>query len=81
MRILDQAIEERLYENDGLELEDQCWECLERAAEEQGIWIFGVGEGADFYLRKYEDRFKINGFLDNSLEKQGEYIDNYIFNK
>ncbi len=81
MRILEQAIQEQIYENDRFFSEEQTWELFESVGSKKGVWIFGVGEGADFFLGRYGDRFKINGFIDNDICKQEKLALNFLDNE
>lgn len=78
MRILDQAIEEKLNQASAPELAAQEWIDFEKEAENAEIWLFGVGEGADFFLRRYGESMKISGAVDNDTGKQGNNLRDYL---
>ena len=77
MRILDQAIEEHLFETSSKLTHPQTWEAFEADAI-RGFVLFGTGEGAAFCLERYGRRFQILGILDNDPKKQGEEAEELI---
>lgn len=78
MRILDQAIQQNFHKKYIDFSNEQTWETFEKSACEKGLWIFGVGEGAELYLDKYDNRFIVNGVIDNDIHKQGHLAKDYI---
>lgn len=78
MRILDQAIEEKLYIGSDITLAASSWEDFEDATKKYPVYLFGSGEGAEFVLQKYGDELKITGVLDNDSEKWGKGLQEYI---
>lgn len=78
MHILDQAIEEKLYENAALTLKKATWADFERECEHSTLYLFGSGEGAEFVLQRYGKKIKIAGVVDNDNEKWGKELNSYI---
>lgn len=78
MRLIDQAIQEHIYEELDNDFKNQTWHEFEEIAEEKDIWIFGLGEGSDFFFDKYGDKFVPKGVVDNDLNKQGQKVSEFI---
>ncbi len=78
MRLIDQAVQENAYEELENDFKWQTWEDFEKAAEGKNFWLFGVGEGVDFFFDKYGDKFVPVGVLDNDFNKQGQKATAYI---
>lgn len=78
MRILDQAIEEKLYEESDVILRLQCWSDFETISDRFPVYLFGSGEGADYVLQRYGKNLNIVGIFDNDRKKWGKKLTEYI---
>lgn len=78
MRILEQAIEEKLYEGSDDILVGGHWSGFENLAKNKPVFLFGTGEGADYVLQKYSNIIDIFGAFDNDSSKWGHRLKEYI---
>lgn len=78
MRIIEQAIEEHRFEELDSETRTQTWEKFAASAAGKSVWIFGLGEAADYFFEKYGKNYSIAGVVDNDKGKQGQKISEYI---
>ena len=81
MRIIDQAMQEHLHEELNDEFKIQTWDMFTKTAQNKKLWVFGVGEGADFFLGKYGEQFSVAGFIDNDKRKQGHKVSEFLGNE
>ena len=78
MRILDQAIEEKLYIRSDKVLRNGTWERFESNIKHKRLFLFGAGEGADYIFHKYGDVIKIAGAYDNDDRKWDKCINEFV---
>ena len=78
MRFLDQAIEEKLYEESNIELRKCTWEDFKRVANGADVYLFGTGEGADYVFSRYAETIIFKKALDNDVSKWGKRVNGFI---
>ena len=78
MRFLDQAIEEKLFEDSDETLRVGKWSDLEAIPATVPIYIFGAGEGTEFFFEKYDFHLRVAGVVDNDSTKWNKRLRNYI---
>lgn len=85
MDAIDGAILKGRENTDNGKLGRQTWEAFEKALEGKKLFLFGAGEGAEFYFRKYKEKAMPEGIIDNNSELWGtrarEVIAEKIWNR
>lgn len=71
MDIVDYAMQQELYVNEAGELKGQTWADFDRAVRGKRLFVFGTGAGAEFFFRKYKNKYCITGILDNDGKWHG----------
>ena len=66
MDAIDRIIHYRPYLIENLAFLKETWQDFESVAVGRKIFLYGVGEGANLYLRKYNSRFHLVGCIDNN---------------
>lgn len=70
MDIIQKAIEKKLHVPEDKTLETQTWEDFQKTVCGKKIFLFGVGAGADFFLKENRN-LALEGVIDNDPNKQG----------
>lgn len=65
MDIIDYAMQQELYLSEEGEIKKQTWADFEHTVNGKQLFLFGTGEGAAYFFRKYNDRYHVAGILDN----------------
>ncbi len=78
LRFLDQAIEERLYLESAEILNSASWEDFWDISRNLPLYIFGSGEGTEYFFEHYGEIDNIAGVLDNDSSKWGKGLKEYI---
>lgn len=71
MDIINYAMQQEIYLNEKEELKKQTWEDFGRAISGKKLFLFGTGAGADYFFRKYKNRYHVAGILDNDARRHG----------
>ena len=70
MASISKAIENGFHISGRAEVDNQTWELFEDKVYGKKLFIFGVGNGAAFYLNKCK-KYSLEGIIDNDKKKQG----------
>lgn len=70
MSVISEAIKKGFHISGRDELDHQTWELFEDKVHGKKLFIFGIGNGAAFYLSKYR-KHTLEGIIDNDKAKQG----------
>lgn len=71
MDIIDYAVQQEPYLSEKGEIKKQIWADFEHAISGKKLFLFGTGAGADYFFRKYKNRYHIAGILDNDERWHG----------
>ena len=72
MDIIDYAVQQDLYLSEEGEIKKQTWADFEHnMAGGKKIFLFGFGKGTAYFFKKYNDRYHIDGILDNDEQWHG----------
>lgn len=71
MDIIDYAVQQELYQSEEGEIRKQTWTDFDSAVNGKKLFLFGSGEGAAYFFRKYSDSYLVAGILDNAVQWQG----------
>ncbi len=71
MDAIDRAILKSWDDTDNEKLSKQTWDEFETAVKGKKLFLFGAGQGADFYFCKYKEKAMIEGIIDNNSELWG----------
>ncbi len=66
MDVIDRAISKGWHLSNNSKLNFQTWEEFENIAQKRDIFLFGVGDGADFYFYHYQNKGKVEQIIDNN---------------
>lgn len=75
MDIISKAMKKSLHLCEGLDTGIQKWEFFEEKVKGRKLFLFGIGEGVNYFLRNYGNQVQLSGVLDNNTGIQGERLD------
>ncbi len=78
MDIIDRAIQCGKHISGNGNLDQQTWEDFEQECLKKKLILFGAGASCGYYFSRYGERGKLEGIIDNDLQKQGFSIDEFI---
>lgn len=81
MDAIDRAILKGWDCTDNEKLGKQTWEDFEKALDGKRLFLFGVGQGTDFYFHKYKEKAMPEGIIDNNSELWGREAKEVIAEK
>lgn len=71
MDIIDYAVQQELYFSEEGEIKKQTWADFGHMAGGKKIFLFGFGKGTVYFFKKYNDRYHVDGILDNDERWHG----------
>lgn len=72
--IISRAMKKKMPLCDDIETEKQNWEAFRECIRGKQLFLFGVGEGLNYFLRNYGSQIHIAGAIDNNLRIQGQKL-------
>ncbi len=78
MDIISRAMEKGLHLCEKIDLKNQTWEAFMKNKESKKLFIFGMGGGMGYFLRKYGHSMEADGIIDNDVKKHGHKLGWYI---
>lgn len=78
MNIIERAIkrnQKKIEENIAYKRD---WREFWEEIKEKKVFLFGVGAGAEYFLKKYGREMTVDGFLDNDVRKHGISVDHFL---
>lgn len=78
MDAIDRAIRNGYQKSDCIALQNKTWQDFEEAVKGKQVFLFGIGQGADFFYNKYKQNVQIEGIIDNNVAIQGASACFYI---
>ena len=76
MDIVQKILSKKNYEFKVEKFNSQTWEDFNNFKKNKVVFVFGAGEGAEYYFKKYGE--SVYGIIDNDDEKQKLPIDFFI---
>ncbi len=73
--IISKAMEKKLHLCGNPEIEEQTWELFKESVKERQLFLFGVGEGLNYFFRNCDSNIEIAGVVDNNLGIQGQNLE------
>ncbi len=77
MDVIQRAMEKRLHISENEKLNTQTWQMFTESAAGKKIFLFGIGECADYFFKNYSD-VRLEGIIDNDTKKQGFHADDFL---
>lgn len=74
MDIISRAMKKNLHKCEWIDAETQKWKFFVERVRGRQLFLFGIGEGMNYFLRNYGNRMQISGVLDNNTGIQGERL-------
>ncbi len=74
MDIISDAIKKEKHLYDGIETENQKWTAFWECIKMRQLFLFGTGQGMNYFLRNYGDKVQIAGVIDNDARIQGQQL-------
>ncbi len=71
MDAIDRAISSGRHLTHNKMLISQTWKKFEQVSTGKAVFLFGIGDGADFYFYKYEKNARLEGIIDNEKSLWG----------
>lgn len=78
MDAIDRILQKDIYISNGMQEKNQTWAEFEKETGEKDLILFGVSVGIRIFRKRYENRFKIVGIVDNDSRKQGFKLKDFI---
>ena len=78
MDAIDRAICKGLHITDHTGMKEQTWKEFEKDLCGRPLFLFGVSAGIRVLLKKYGDRLRIAGVVDNDEGKQGFRLKDFV---
>ncbi|MCM1154890.1 MAG: CDP-glycerol glycerophosphotransferase family protein [Roseburia sp.] len=75
MDIISRAMKRKRHLCDDIEMEGQKWEVFNECIKGRQLYLFGVGEGMNYFLRNYGHQAQIAGVIDNDVSIQGQSLE------
>lgn len=75
MDIISKAMKNNLQMCEWIDAGTQKWELFAERVRGRQLYLFGVGEGMNYFLRNYGSQVQISGVLDNNAGIQGEILE------
>jgi CDP-glycerol glycerophosphotransferase (TagB/SpsB family) len=79
MDIIDSAVQNGYQLCADKRLVSQTWEAFGKAIIGKKVFLYGMGNGGIYYIKKYPNRFKLDGIIDNDENKCGYYCAGDIY--
>lgn len=79
--VISHALKRGWYKTKNRKIRKQNWQDLKKEVSGKKLFVFGCGDGAEYFCQRYFNCFTIEGFLDNDKTKQGMYLSDCIFMK
>lgn len=77
MDVIQRAIEKNQHIAKDEKLNLQTWRAFWRSAENKKIFLFGIGNCAEYFLENYGE-IPLEGVLDNNVHKQGFLVEDFL---
>lgn len=71
MDLIDYTMQQEQYLTEKEEIKKQTWEDFECAVSRKKLFLFGTGAGAGCFFRRYKNRYRITGIVDNGEQWHG----------
>jgi len=72
MDIISSAMKKKKHLCDDIEMEKQKWEVFNECVKGKQLFLFGTGEGTNYFLRNYGHQIQVAGVIDNDVCIQGQ---------
>lgn len=72
--IISRAMKKKMHLCDDIGTEKQTWEAFGESIRGKRLFLFGVGEGLNYFLRNYGSQIHIAGAIDNNSRIQGQTL-------
>lgn len=78
LRSIEQGIQEHLYEYLEDDIRNQTWNMFDSSVKGKELWLFGLGEGAVYFIERFAKNYSVVGVLDNDVRKQGNFVREFV---
>jgi len=77
MDIISRAMQRKKHLCDDIETEKQKWDVFQKCIKGKRLFLFGIGEGMNYFLRNYGKQIQVAGVIDNDFRIQGQNLGMY----